>query len=60
MKKNYMAPSLQPMDMGAEYMLAASITGVGGNAEINLAGKEDPIPDEADVNANPFGETLFD
>lgn len=58
MKKNYIVPSLQPMDMGVERMVAASITSIGGNSNIGLGDGE--TPEEADVNDNPFGETLFD
>jgi hypothetical protein len=59
MKKNYIVPSLQPMDMGVERMVAASIKNIGGNSGIGL-GNDDVTPTEADVNANPFGESLFD
>lgn len=58
MKKNYIAPTLQPMDMGVEHMVAASIQTIGGNSGIEFG--EGVTPDEADVNDNPFGETLFD
>ena len=59
MKKNYMKPALQPMDMGMENMIAASIQHVGGNSGIGL-GNDDETPTEADVNANPFGDSIFD
>ena len=58
MKKNYIVPSLQPMDMGVERMVAASIKTIGGDSNIKLG--EDDAPDEADVNDNIFGESLFD
>ena len=58
MKKNYIVPSLQPMDMGVENMLAGSITNVGGNAGITPGDGE--VPTEANVNANPFGDSIFD
>ena len=58
MKKNYMKPALQPMDMGMENMLAGSITNVGGNSGIGMGTGD--APEEADVNANPFGDSIFD
>ena len=58
MKKNYIVPSLQPMDMGVENMLAGSVTNVGGNSGITLG--EGEAPTTADVNANPFGDSIFD
>ena len=58
MKKNYIAPILQSMDMDVENMVAASIKTIGGDSNIGFG--EGDAPDEADVNDNPFGESLFD
>lgn len=58
MKKNYIVPALQSMDMNVEQMVAASIKTIGGNSGIQLG--EDETPTEADVNANPFGDSIFD
>ena len=46
--------------MVAEQMIAASITGVGGNSGIQPADPTDPVPGEADVKGNFYGETIFD
>lgn len=59
MKKNYIIPAMKPLDYEVESMICA-ISSVGGNAGINLAGDEDEVPGEADVNANPFGDSIFD
>lgn len=58
MKKNYIVPALQSMDMNVEQMVAASIKNIGGNSGIQLG--EEEVPAEADVNANPFGDSIFD
>ena len=58
MKKNYIIPAMQLMEMGAESMVAASIQHITGDADIQIG--EGDAPGEADVNTNPFGETLFD
>ena len=58
MKKNYIIPAMQLMEMGAESMVAASITSISGNSGIEIGTEETPT--EADVNTNPFGETLFE
>jgi hypothetical protein len=58
MKKNYIIPAMQLMEMGAESMVAASITNITGDSGIEKGTGD--IPTEADVNTNPFGETLFD
>ena len=59
MKKNYIIPAMQPVDYEVEGMICA-ISSIGGNANIGLAEDDADIPTEADVNDNPFGETLFD
>ena len=42
----------------AEQMIAASITGVGGNSGIGQGTGE--VPTDADVKGNFYGETIFD
>jgi len=58
MKKIYMTPVLDVQHVQAETMIAASITQIGGNSEIEFG--EEETPDEADVKENYFGETLFE
>jgi len=41
-----------------EQMITASITGIGGNAGIEFG--SDDTPEDADVKADPFGDSLFD
>jgi hypothetical protein len=61
MKKNYMKPSFQVIDMMAEesYLLSAS-----SNRQVLIedGGNTSTLGDdvEADVNDNPFGDNLFD
>jgi hypothetical protein len=61
MKKNYMKPSFQVIGMMTEesYLVAAS---ANGNSLFGTSGNTSELGDEveADVNANPFGETLFE
>ena len=60
MKKTYMTPALSEHTIQTEMLIAASITGVGGNAGIGKGTGD--IPEEADVKdgGNYFGETIFD
>jgi hypothetical protein len=61
MKKNYMKPSFQVIGMMTEesYLVAAS---ANGNSLFGASGNTSDLDDEveADVNDNPFGESLFD
>ena len=60
MKKTYMTPAVYVHHVQTETMIAASITGVGGNSGIGM-GTENVIPVEADVKeGNYFGESIFD
>ena len=60
MKKTYMTPALYVHHVQTETMIAASITGVGGNSGIGM-GSEEVIPVEADVKeGNFFGESIFE
>jgi hypothetical protein len=59
MKKTYMTPALEVQYVQFEQMIALSITGVGGNSGIGI-GKDDDLPEEADVKGNPFGDSIFD
>ena len=58
MKKNYIAPSVYVQMIHAENMIAASVTGIGGNAGIGLGTGD--IPTDADVKGNLFEESAFD
>ena len=59
MKKTYIIPELTVQLMHAEQMIAASITKVGGDAQIELGSGDTPT--EADVKSGSFyGETIFD
>lgn len=60
MKKTYMTPALYVHHVQTETMIAASITGVGGNSGITQ-GTGNEIPMEADVKeGNFFGESIFE
>ena len=58
MKKTYMTPALDVQYVQAETMIAASITGIGGDANIQKGQGE--TPEEADVKGSFYGETIFD
>ena len=58
MKKTYISPVMDVTYMVAEQMIAASITVIGGDSNIEI-GTETP-PTEADVKGNFYGETIFD
>lgn len=57
MKKTYLIPSIAPMSMSTEQMLAGSVTGGNGigYGGIDTEGDKDP-----DVKGNPFGENIFE
>jgi len=58
MKKTYIAPVVEGVIMDAESLLAASITGITGDAGINL--NEGTTDAEADVKASIFEENPFE
>jgi hypothetical protein len=58
MKKTYISPAMDVTYMVAEQMIAASITGIGGNSGIGQGTGE--VPTDADVKGNFYGETIFD
>jgi len=58
MKKTYISPAMDVTYMVAEQMIANSITGVGGDANIGIGDGETPT--EADVKGNFYGESIFD
>lgn len=63
MKKTYITPVTDICQMDAEQMVAASITGVGGDVANDLViGDESETPTEADVkeDGNFFGESIFE
>ena len=41
-------------------MIAASITRIGGDSGIGMGDANAPIPDDADVKGNFYGESIFD
>ena len=51
MKKTYIIPVAEPVYVQAENMIAASITQVGGDAQIEIG--EGEAPATADVKVNP-------
>lgn len=64
MKKTYIVPALHVQRVQAEQMIAASITGVGGNSGIQM-GEPDPtagpgVPTEADTKGNFFGDAVWE
>ncbi|MBR4534066.1 MAG: hypothetical protein IKO85_05970 [Bacteroidaceae bacterium] len=58
MKKKYMTPALDVQYVQEETMIAASITGIGGDTDIELGVGD--APEEADVKENFYGESIFD
>ena len=55
-----MTPAVYVHHVQTETMIAASITGVGGNSGIGM-GSEEVIPEVADVKeGNFFGESIFE
>lgn len=58
MKKTYISPAMDVTYMVAEQMIAASITGIGGDSGIGKGTGE--VPTDADVKGNFYGETIFD
>lgn len=58
MKKSYLQPETEVLNVNVVEMLAGSITGVGGNSGLELGGDEE-IPDEADVKTSIFEEDFW-
>ncbi|MBO7069497.1 MAG: hypothetical protein J6W52_12635 [Bacteroidaceae bacterium] len=58
MKKTYITPQAQVELALVETMIVASITTVGGDANIEIG--EGEVPDEADVKGYNFGENIFE
>ena len=54
MKKTYIAPVVEGVQMDAEEIIAASVTGIGGNS--GLQKSTGVAPDEADVKGSFFDE----
>ena len=52
MKKTYIIPTTEVTFVVAEQMIANSITGVGGDSDIDLGDGE--VPGEADVKGNSY------
>ena len=61
MKKTYITPVTDICQMDAEQMVAASITNVGGDTDLEIRDVED-TPTEADIKeaGNFFGESIFE
>ena len=58
MKKSYLQPETEVLNVNVVEMLAGSITGVGGNSGLELGGDEE-IPGEADVKTSIFEEDFW-
>ena len=58
MKKNYIAPEIEITALRTAEMLAASITNVGGDADLELGKGE--APGEANSHERVWGNTLWD
>ena len=57
MKKSYLQPETEVLNVNVVEMLANSITNVEG--PIDLADPNDPIPGEADVKTSIFEEDFW-
>ena len=57
MKKSYLQPETEVLNVNVIEMLAGSITGVEG--PIDLADPNDPIPEDADVKTSIFEEDFW-
>jgi hypothetical protein len=59
MKKSYLQPEVEVLNVNVVEMLANSITGVGGDSGLTPADPTDPIPEDADVKASIFEEEFW-
>lgn len=59
MKKSYLQPDTEVLNVNVVEMLANSITGVGGDSGLTPADPTDPIPEDADVKASIFEEEFW-
>ena len=59
MKKSYLQPETEVLNVNTIEMLAGSITGVGGDSGLTPADPTDPIPGEADVKTSIFEEDFW-
>ena len=62
MKKSYLQPETEVLNVDVVEMLAGSITGIGGNSGLELGDKDpdDPeFPTEADVKSSVFEEDFW-
>ena len=57
MKKSYLQPEVEVLNVNVVEMLAGSITNVEG--PIDLADPTDPVPGEADVKSSIFEEDFW-
>jgi len=48
-KKVYITPELYVECVEEEQVIAASVTSIGGDSGLGLAGKDAPVPSEADT-----------
>ena len=59
MKKSYLQPETEVLNVNVIEMLAGSITGIGGDSGLDPADPDDPIPGEADVKTSIFEEDFW-
>ena len=59
MKKSYLQPEVEVLNVNVVEMLANSITGVGGDSGLTPANPNDPVPGEADVKSSIFEEDFW-
>ena len=60
MKKSYLQPEVEVLNVNVVEMLAGSITSVGGNSGLELGDNNDPdFPTEADVKGSAFEEDFW-
>ncbi len=59
MKKLYLQPETEVLNVNVVEMLAGSITDVTGDSGLTPANPDDPIPGEADVKTSIFEEEFW-
>jgi hypothetical protein len=59
MKKSYLQPETEVLNVNVVEMLAGSITDIGGDSGLTPADPTDPIPEDADVKASIFEEEFW-
>ena len=59
MKKSYLQPETEVLNVNVVEMLAGSITDIGGDSGLTPANPDDPIPGDADVKTSVFEEDFW-